>query len=175
MKKYVTVCALMALPACFGVGNGVDLTPTRPVEDVTSQAQASLDGLRAANLASLQFDSRVGLIVQNHANDMFNRNYLSIFEAGSDVGGGVERDLGDDLNDAGLPWDEIVQMVAQGDLAVSEVMTGFATTGSAAGSQGSNQVDLANALASEDYELFGLGKAGTGADVRWALLLVDPQ
>lgn len=175
MRNYISVLALMALPACFGVGNGVDLTPSSPDAAVTSQAQSSLDGTRIANAQdTLTYNATVGRVAQSHANDMFDRNYLSILELGSDLGGGVMRDLGDDLNDSRLFWDEIIQMVEQGDMTVDDVLTQFATSGSADTGVGSDQNDFGNAMNNADYELFGIGKAGSGDDTRWALLLVDP-
>ncbi len=176
MKNYIALLALLALPACIGGGGGVDLTPSAPEASVTAEIGTALQGARAAGLSELTYNSQVGRIAQDHANDMFERNYLSIFERDSTDGtaSDLRRDMGDDLNDANLRWDEIVQMVAQGDMTVVDVYAEFETRGREVEGDIASKLNGAMEF-DEPYEFFGLGKAGSGDNQRWALLLVDPM
>jgi hypothetical protein len=189
MKKIFAVLALLGLPACLGSttvvggdpgagggggggGDDMELTPDTPNAFVTTSMNAILSGART-NGFDLEYEPTVGRVAQEHANKMFERDFVSIFDPGTDNGMGGERDMGDALVDRGLLWDEIIQMVARGDLSVQEVYDGWETGGST--NDGSSATDLEGALDLEEYEYFGLGKAGSGDDQYWALLLVDPS
>lgn len=179
MKKIIAVLAILALPACSVSGSdSVTMTPggPDPIDIVANDTMgASLNGARAAGFADIVYNPTVGRVAQDHANDMFARGYLSIYELGSTDGttNGL-RDMGDDLNDAGVVWTELRQLVAQGDMTAQMAFDEFRANGSAPGSDGSNAADLDAAFLDEEFEFFGLGKSGTGADQKWALLVVWP-
>ena len=170
--KYLVACAALALlPACMGSGgDDVDLTPSSPDLAANNAMGSALNDVRAANSAiDLEYDPTVGRVAQIHANDMFENSTVSIFL--SDSG----RDMGDTLNlDFTFPWSVIVQMVNQGDMTVEEALAEWQANGSPAGSGGSTSIELQDGLSddSADFEYFGLGKAGSGSDTYWALLIV---
>ncbi len=132
MKKYVTVLALLALPACFGVSDGVDLTPDGPEvsqEDLNTEFGATMNNVRVANNAAampLTYDARVGAAAQIHADDMLARDYLSIEILGSDDGMGNPMDIGDIVTAQGYTWSDIGQLVAQGEFTVEGILNEFA-------------------------------------------------
>lgn len=172
MKKIVAIFGVLALSACStgssdGDDSGVDLTPTTPSTTMNAEFGTGLNALRmGAGEETVFYDATVGLAAQTHANDMYDNDYLSIF-----MGPGNTQDMGDTLNDLGLSWSDIGQMVAQGDFDTDSVLTEWETNGSPDGSNGGGTDELTFS----DYELFGLAKAGEGADSRWVLLLVNPS
>jgi hypothetical protein len=183
MRKIFAVLAILALPACLDSGSdSVTMTPggPDPIDTVANNAMgASLAGARGAGLGDIVYNPTVGRVAQDHAQDMFDRNYLSIYDLGTTGFAGPrggEADLGDDLNAAGIAWDEIIQMVAQGEMDVPTLFAELQARDIGDGIEGNVGTQLQNALEFDDpYEFFGLGKAGTGAEQRWALFIVDPQ
>ncbi|WP_234417002.1 CAP domain-containing protein [Loktanella sp. Alg231-35] len=180
MKYLVSVLALAALPACIGGGGGgdVDLTPSTPSASMNTEMGMTLNGARTGGLDPLVYDGRVGQIAQNHANDMFERDYLSIYEMGSTGFGGPrggERDMGDDLNAAGLGWEQIEQFVAEGDKTVAVLFDEFSNRPIGGPIEGSIDQGMDDVLELAEFEFFGIGKAGSGSDQKFALLLVHPM
>ncbi len=181
MKKAISVLAIMGLSACMGGGGGSDVSVTsaEPDPTVTAEIGSLLNGARSTMLPGLEYQADVGRVAQTHAQAMVDEPFLNIFVPGSTGCAGPrggECDMGDALNGISRNWDEIVQMVAQGDQSVTVLWTEF---------QGRTSVDnvgegdtwdkLDGALEFDgDYEFFGLGKAGSGSDTKWALLVVDP-
>ncbi|MCK0095741.1 CAP domain-containing protein [Yoonia sp. F2084L] len=180
MKKVCAVFGFVMLSACMGGGSGsdIDVVRTEPEASVTSELGTIIENSRGAGLSGLSYDSRVGAIAQDHANDMFARDYLSIYELDSTDGTAPDgrRDMGDDLNDAGLGWEAIIQMVAEGEMTVMQVYQEFEGRPRGSGIEGNFSGDLADAIELEEgYEYFALGKAGSGSDQKWTLLLVHPM
>lgn len=180
MKKTIGFMALLTLPACMGSGSGgVEITPD-PIDPVANaEIGTILNGTRTASgLEGLEYNSVVGRVAQDHAQDMLNRNYLSIFDQGTTGFAGPrggEGDMGDDLNAANRRWDEIVQMVAQGDMTVADLNAEFLARQNTDPIEGDIGSKLQAALDTDtDFEFFGLGKAGSGSNQRWALIVVDP-
>ncbi|MFQ1702771.1 CAP domain-containing protein [Loktanella agnita] len=168
MKKHLTILSLLILPACMGGGDGtsVDLTPSGPSASMNAEFNPLLNGVRMdAGESELFYDERVGQAAQIHANDMLVNNELSIFLAGT------ERDMGDTLNSLGYGWQDIGQMVAQGNYSLAGVLSEWEANGSPAGSGGGGSDELTF----EDYVEFGIAKAGSGNDQRWVLLLTNPN
>jgi hypothetical protein len=169
-----------------GGGDSVSMTPAvsrEPAPEVTSAITMEMDGARSSGLEPIFYNATVGRVAQSHAQDMVDRNYFSIFEDGTDTCAGVGGlcDMGDDLNDISRNWDEIVQMVARGDKSIPVLFSEFR------GRTVDNNVgdgDLGEKLddglqfqdfVGEGYEFFGLGKAGSGDDTKWAFIFVDPR
>lgn len=179
MKKMIAIMALFALPACMGSGSGgggVTITPD-PIDTASNdQMDTLLNNARNVNFDGVEYNAVVGRVAQDHAQDMFDRNYLSTFDRGTTGGPtGGEIDMGDDLVAANRGWDEIVQMVAQGEMDIPTLLVEFRGREITDGIEGDLGFKLDAALEDdEDFEFFGLGKAGTGADQRWAFILVDP-
>jgi hypothetical protein len=178
MKYFVSILALAALPACIkSDDSAVDLTPSTPSVSMNNDMGAILNGARTGGLEPLVYDGRVGQIAQNHANDMFDRDYLSIYELGSTNGTAPDgrRDLGDDLNAANLRWEQIEQFVAEGDKTVAVLFNEFSNRPLGGPIEGSIDQGMDDALELADFEFFGIGKAGSGSDQKFALLLVHPM
>ncbi|MDX8354630.1 hypothetical protein [Cognatiyoonia sp. IB215182] len=173
MKKIISVVALFGLSACLGGGDsssdsGVDLTPDTPDVAMNMDFGTQLNGMRMAG-TEVDYDATAGRAAQIHANDMFEKDYLSIFLPGTTAPMGGEKDIGDTLNELGLTWQDIGQFIAQGDFTTTTLLDEWATNGS----QGDGSA--AEDLTFEDFELFGLAKAGSGSDQRWVLVLVNPD
>jgi len=161
-----------------GGGGGVTVTAAEPDPAVTSEIDSLLNGARSSMLSDLEYNSVVGEVAQDHAQDMVDRDYLSISDPGTSCENGTRLcDMGDDLNDRNRRWDEIVQMVAEGDKTVTVVFNEFENrdinNNEGNGDLG-DKLDFALQV-EENYEFFALGKAGSGADTKWALIVVDPQ
>ena len=170
MKYFVACAALALLPACMGSGgDDVDLTPSSPDMAANNAMGSALNDVRASNsVFDLEYDPTVGQTAQIHANDMFENGAVSIFLAGSG------KDMGDTLNqDFNFAWVDIVQMVNQGDMTVEEALAEWQANGSPGGSNGSTASELEFSLEENDFDFFGLGKAGSGSDTYWALLIVN--
>lgn len=172
MKIYISVLALLALPACLGGGSdsSTDLTPDGPSVSLNNDFGVLMNGVRLTenpSASALTYDARLGQAAQIHANDMFTRDYTSIFVQGSDNGMGGEQDLGDLVNDQGYAWQDIGQLVEEGDHTLATVLDEWSDDDCLA----------VNAKCIEEslFEDFGFAKAGSGSDQRWVLILTDPQ
>ena len=180
MKYFVACAALALLPACMGSGGddvtvGVDTAANQQLGALLADVRTGDDVTTGDPLSALTYHPGVGQIAQDHAQDMFDRDYVSIYELGSTGCGGINDacDMGDDLNAQGLRWEDILQMVAEGDMTVQQVYQEFLDNGSSA--SGDNAAKWDDIKDTEGWEFFGLGKAGSGADQKWALLIVWPS
>lgn len=185
MKRIISIAAIMGLSACMGSGGGGggSMTPasTEPEPAVTNSISAAMSGTRSNSLSPVFYNTAVGRVAQDHAQDMVDRGYTSIFDRDTTGCAGPmgQCDMGDDLNTIRRNWDEIVQMVAEGDKSVPVVFQEFRdrTNGNNVG-DGDLGFKLNEALTLpefEQYEFFGLGKAGTGSNTRWAFIFVAPR
>lgn len=163
MKKQLSILAMLALPACMGGGSdsGVDLTPSSPDVAMNNDFGALLNGVRV-NDAS--YDARLGRAAQIHANDMVDRDYLSVTIPGTVGNNNGMQDIGDLITAQGYTWADLAQLVEQGEYTLAEVLTEF------------QSVDCGNAgqdLCLEDstFTDFGIAKAGAGVDQKWVLVL----
>jgi hypothetical protein len=157
MNKYISVLALLALPACLGGGDSTTSVPT-----MNEEFGVSLNGVRMnAGESTLFFEPQLQTAAQVHADDMVANDTLSIFLDGTMT------DIGDTLNSMGYSWNDIGQFVAQGDDSMQEVLAEWQLNGSAA--DGSPADDLTF----EDMDWFGIAKSGSGADQRWVLVLTN--
>lgn len=182
MKYAFAMIAVLGLSACMGGGGstgggsgggggGVDLTPDVPDATMNSEMGAILNDVRTANgRFDLEYESTIGRAAQIHANDMYEAGRPSILLSSNG------QDMGDTLrDDLFFNWSFIEQFANQGDYTVQELFDEISTNGSAPGSGGSTASNLNDfALDDDSFEFFGLGKAGSGSDQYWALLLVDP-
>lgn len=185
MKKFIPVLALFALPACFGVNDTTVSTARASIDPVMNQQlEATLSQSRMAGLAPIAFETRTATAAQIHASDMVDGNYLSIIIPGrdsvpddpTDAGTlGIQAwDMGDTLReDLGLDWDGIVQMVGAGDMTADAMLANWRAAGSPAGSGGGAAVDLTGTDSIAEFNFFGIAKAGSGANTKWALILVE--
>ena len=73
------------------------------------------------------------------------------------------RTLSQRVTATGYQWRKVGENIGQGQTSESEVLEGW--VGSA--SHHANNID-------PDFEEFGLGRAGTGAQTRWVLVFGDP-
>ncbi|MEL6681360.1 MAG: hypothetical protein AAFQ09_01800 [Pseudomonadota bacterium] len=168
MKRILSVVALFGLSACMGGGDSsssgpsVDLTPDAPDVAMNMQFETLLNGMRMGN--DVTYDSDIGRAVQDHANDMFERDYLSV----SIQGDPMNRDIGDLVTAAGYTWSEILQLVEQGEFTLDEVLAEFDNTGACGGGGQDLCID------DELFENFGIAKAGSGSDQKWVLVLASP-
>lgn len=117
-----------------------------------------LNNVRLANSAApVVFDARLANAAQNHANDMQAQDYFSHT-------GRNGSSPGDRITAAGYNWRTYGENIAQGQSAQAEVLQGWTN------SPGHHANDINPA-----FEDFGLGKAGTGSDARWVLVLGAEQ
>ncbi|MEJ6404586.1 CAP domain-containing protein [Yoonia sp. 2307UL14-13] len=173
MKYTFCALALLTLPACMGGGGGADvtmnLTPDRPDAPMNASFGSLMNGVRMGidpGLAPLTYDSRVGQAAQNHANDMFTRDYDSIFIPGTDNGSGAEQDIGDRVTAQGYRWDDIAQLIDKGERSLGDQVDAFSTE--------LCDADGTTCFERPNFVDFGLAKAGSGADQRWVLILTEP-
>ncbi len=182
MRKIIAVLGFVSLSACMGSGSGGGPQVTQSQPDIATNNEMGiiLNNARSSMLPGLEYNSVVGTVAQNHAQDMVNRNYLSTFDQGTTGFAGPrggEADMGDDLNALNRRWDEIVQMVAQGEKASTQALFDeFLARTAGSGIEGDIGDKLQAALDTDvDFEFFGLGKAGSGSNQKWALIVVDPD
>jgi uncharacterized protein YkwD len=162
MNKYISVLALLALPACLGGDSGTSISgPT--ASQLNTELGGYLNSFRMTNGEStLDYEPQLAAAAQVHADDLFdNDSAPSIFLTGTAT------DIGDTLNSMGYSWNDIDQFIAEGDFTVQSVFTEWQTNGSQG--NGSDADDLIFA----DHDEFGFAKAGTGADQRWVLVLTN--
>ena len=170
MKKQLSILAMLALPACMGGGSdsGVDLTPSSPDVAMNSDFGTLLNGVRiGAGEAAVSYDGRIGQAVQIHANDMFTDGYTSILIPGEVNGAGLPKDIGDLVTEQGYSWSTILQLVAEGDFTLDEALTALDNAGACGG--GAQDPCITD----DRFEHFGIAKAGSGVDQKWALVLAE--
>ena len=161
MMKYLPILALLALPACLG-GSGE--STVEGVPDMSAEFGGLLNGVRMGSGEGQVFYQPVlTTAAQTHADDLLANNTLSIFLSGTTT------DMGDTLNSLGYSWQDIGQMIAQGDFTTQSVLNEWAANGS----QGDG--GDADELTFSDYLDFGIAKAGSGSDARWVLILTNPS
>ena len=183
MKKLLPALALLGLPACFGVTDSSVAVASAGVDTVMNQQlEATLAGTRMAGLDALVYDSRAATATQIHVNDMVANGYTSIIIPGKDsdpdTDGIQDWDMGDTVReDLGLDWDDILQMVGTVDGTYDQMLAEWYANGSTAGSGGQDATAMAGINTVPGFNVFGIAKAGSGADTRWALLVleVDPS
>jgi len=165
MKHPCSVFLLCALAACGGSGSGPagpglapptttlpGPTPPGSVDNVTFASL--LNNVRIANSAApVAFDARLASAAQNHANDMLAQNYFSH----TGLNGSSP---GDRITAAGYNWRTYGENIAQGQSSETTVLQAWTN------SPGHHANDI-----NPNFEDFGLGKAGTGSNARWVLVL----
>lgn len=166
MKHFISILAICLLTACMGGGSGSETSvstltatetesrPSLPSLPSNNTFGGLLNNTRAANGAgAVAFDARLGQAAQSHADDMLRQNYLSHDgKNGSTVGTRVRA--------AGYNWTAVAENIAQGQQTEESVMQSWTN------SSGHHRNNI-----NPTYEHFGLGKAGSGGDKRWVLVL----
>jgi uncharacterized protein YkwD len=172
MNKYISVLALLALPACMGgdSGSGVDLTPSGPDATMNANFGTLMNNMRLVTVPGddpLEYDARLGRAAQLHANDMYEDGYFSIYIPLELDPNGDPADIGTRVNAQGYSWALIAQLIEQGDYSLSEVLAEWSD----------DTCDTAGTICLEDdlYQDFGLAKAGSGTEQKWVLILTEPN
>lgn len=164
MKPYHFIFGALLLSACSSGGSStVDLTPSAPSTTLNSSFGTLMNNTRLAlngTAPALAYDADVGRAAQLHANDMYTRNYDSIF-----IQGGGGDDIGDRVTAQGYSWEDIAQLIDRGDATVQQQVDAFAAE---------NCTINTTCYENADFAHFGVGRAGSGADMRWVLVLTDP-
>ncbi|WP_019956859.1 CAP domain-containing protein [Yoonia vestfoldensis] len=159
MRIHISILALGLLAGCMGSGGtGVDVVPAPSVSLVANNTLGPLlNDVRAANDADpLNFNNRLALAAQVHANDMLRNDFFS--HTGSDAS-----EVGDRVTAQGYTWSRVGENIAQGHQSEAAVMRGWTNSPG----HHRNNID-------PNYQDFGLGKAGSGGDLHWVLVLATP-
>jgi len=111
---------------------------------------------RKAGADPVSYNGKLNRAAQNHAKDMLKHDYFSHTSRDG-------RSLSDRVTATGYKWRKVGENIGMGQTSEKEVLTGWV------GSPGhqKNNID-------PDFEEFGLGRAGSGADTRWVLVFGDP-
>ncbi|WP_424944246.1 CAP domain-containing protein [Aliiroseovarius crassostreae] len=173
MKIALVLASALAVSACMSSGGGkapvngpVTPTaspkpqpksgpgPTTPNRVENNSFAGLLNNVRIANGAgAVAYDNRLGAAAQGHANDMLAHNYLS--HTGRDGSS-----AGDRITRAGYNWRTYGENIAQGQDSQSDVLKSWTN------SPGHHANNI-----NPNFKDFGLGKAGSGSNKRWVLLL----
>jgi len=166
MRQSASLIMLCLLAACGGGGGASGPVSTGPSPSTPSPTPAApstvdnlsfaglLNNVRVANSASpVTFDARLGTAAQTHANDMLANNYFSH----TGLNGSSP---GDRITATGYNWQTYGENIAQGQTSQAQVLTAWTN------SPGHHANDI-----NPNFEDFGLGKAGTGSNARWVLVL----
>lgn len=159
MRVHISILAAGVLAGCMGSGGtGVDVAPAPSVSLAANNTlEPLLNNVRAVNGADpLSFDNRLALAAQVHANDMLQNDFFS--HTGSD-----DSDVGDRVTAQGYTWSRVGENIARGHQSEAAVMTGWTNSPG----HHRNNID-------PNYRDFGLGKAGSGGDLHWVLVLASP-
>lgn len=169
MKPVIAIGAVLLLSACSGGSGGsggVDLTPDSPSVSLNSSFGDAMQGVRLerdGGAEPLVYDQTVGTVAQEHAND----NYVN--DRSTDNGEVIDGiDVGSRLTDLGYDWEDIEVLRDSGDRSVEEQAEIFANDTSCDAFGGSYCVDQ------PEFEHFGVGRAGSGDDMRWVFIMTDP-
>ena len=179
MKKMISIVAVLSLSACMGGGSDDvsianqmgDLTPSSPDLSLNNDFGTIMNNARTAS-GDIAFDNRLASAAQKHANDMFTRNFDTVtvkdeMIADSNEPSGFRlKDLGDLANSEGYDWVDLGQLIARGEATPAE-----------AEARWSNEtcLDAVRTCFNDPFENFGLGKAGSGGDQRWVMILANPK
>ena len=161
LKQVFCAVAITAMSACMGGGEALSSmgapSPTPPPAAPTNFA-AMLNQVRADNGSGpVQYDARLGLAAQLHANDMLAmRDMTHVGSDGSSVGQRVLRQ--------GYHYRIVGENIARGQQTEQSVLTAWVNS---SGHQANNINPL--------FEDFGLGKAGSGSQLYWALVLASER
>lgn len=156
MRFYMTAVVLGLLAGCMGSGGtGADVTPAPNASVAANNTLGPLlNDVRAANgAAPLRYDSRLARAAQGHADDMLRNGFFSHT-------GTRNTSVGDRVTAQGYLWSGVAENIAQGYQSEASVMTGWTN------SSGHHANNI-----NPSYQEFGLGKAGSGSDLRWVLVL----
>lgn len=166
MKYLLVLPAIGLLAACAGGGTApspslsgeLTATPARTgatAGPADNDAFGSLlnDARVDAGAGTVAFDNRLANAAQVHADDMLDNDFLS--HTGSDGSS-----VGDRARAANYDWRTIGENIGQGHANERAIFQGWTDSPS----HNANNLDAR-------FEDFGLAKAGTGADVRWVLVL----
>lgn len=165
MKKILSVVALISLSACMGGGDSssdtiVDLTPATPDVAMNTEFTTLLNDVRMPG-DEVAYNAAIGRAVQDHANDMVERDYFSVSVLGDPDGD----DIGDRVREAGYDWSVILQLIEQGNFTLDEALNEFDNTGDCGGGGQDNCID------DDRFTDFGIAKAGSGSGQKWVLVL----
>lgn len=160
MKTAIALLTVASLAACSGVSPTATNSATNPSGSTTPVPADNasfgklLNDVRTANgAADVVFDARLAGAAQTHADDMLANDFLGHFGSdGSSVGDRAHRE--------GYNWTTIGENVAQGQADEASVLASW----TASPPHHANDISPA-------FQDFGLGKAGSGSDTRWALVL----
>lgn len=165
MKMHLAIAGMAVLSACGGGNMPVTTidqpavtqpgaTTTAAVTADNAQFKVLLNQVRAANGApAAEFSAQLAVAAQAHANDLLSNNMFSHTGSnGSSVGTRARA--------AGFAWRAIGENIAQGQTSEASVMASWT------GSPGHHANNI-----SRNFNQFGLGKAGSGSQTRWVLVL----
>lgn len=132
--------------------SGGDGFQANPVEDASFAML--INSVRAAsNAAPVTYNAQLNSAAQSHSDDMLAQNYFS--HDGKDGS-----TIGSRATAAGYNWTSIGENIAQGQANENLAMNGWVSSPC----HQRNNVD-------PDFKEFGLGRAGSGANTRWTLVL----
>jgi len=136
-------------PAGVATSDGFQANPANDATFATL-----INGVRtAAGAPVLAYNAQLDQAAQVHANDMLANGFLG--HTGSD-----NSSVGDRATAAGYNWTAIGENVAQGQQNENAALVAWQNS---AGHRANNENPI--------FEDFGLARAGSGADIRWALVL----
>ena len=174
MKRVFSILGLAILTACGGGGSGsssssgpseeLEIIPPLPAPVAPSVVENNsfaslLNDVRIDNGASsVTYDNRLATAAVNHANDMYVNDYFSH----DGLNGSTPRSR---ALDEGYNAGPIGENIAQGQTSQQQVMNAW--TNSTTGHHENNINPV--------YEDFGLGKAGSGGETRWVLVLATEK
>lgn len=170
MRVHLSVLVLGLLAGCMGSGGtGVDVVPNqqtsveRSLAAIDANAGGSfeqmLNGVRAVNAAEpLGHNNLLALAAKNHADDMLARGYFA------HVSPDGRSTLETRLQAVDYDYRSAGENIAKGYTSEESVMRGWTN------SPGHHRNNI-----NPNYQDFGIGKAGSGRDLHWVLVLATPR
>lgn len=170
LRAAALAVTLITLAGCNS-GGTMDEAPspfpqTPMFEDDVYQIDPVMDRSFASILNDLRLDNGAGPVTYNalldqaaqgHADDMFVNDYFShVDRNGNRVGTRVTA--------TGYKWKSVGENLGRGYRNEAHVLEGWKNSPS----HHAGQIN-------PEYEEFGLGRAGSGRDARWVLVLADPK
>lgn len=169
MKPFAIALLPLALGACVsGGGSGGQTAVTQPTNFVQlgdldanfqtvpandASFEGLINGVRTANgVVPLAYNQLLDNAATAHAADMLAQNYFSHIGANGST-------VGDRVTAAGYTWTFVGENIAQGQQSEQAALDGWVASAP-------HQANNIN----PNFREFGLGRAGTGSDIRWVLV-----